>query len=321
MKVDDLAELVALTEVDGIGDKRAAKLFRAFESGEDLRTSPLECFDGFHFVDAVTHDQIRELKPVVENHRERFRQLVDTSIEVIGIYDERYPSDLRELHAPLVLYAKGNIDRLEDKTISVSGSRKTNATGQEWIKEIAINLADAGYTIVSGGARGTDTAAHRGSLEASGATIVVLGTGVNISYPKENEDLFAEIVDAGGLLLSHRPPDAGPDRHAFLDRNQTISALSPGIIIVAADRSGGTIAQYEKAIDQGRQVFVPPREREIQPSSGLNDLRSSDQTIIVTSAEDVGDKLSKTVSSKSTGTNCKQISSQQKDQSTLEDWG
>lgn len=284
MDDDNLATLVALTELPGIGDSRALELFRAFEKGPELQASPRKAFEDFHYVDADTYEQLQDLGSTVGKYRDQFDRYREQGIRIIGIDDDRYPETLRRHHAPLVLYAKGNVARLTDQSVSVSGSRETNESGQEWIRNVAHELAAEGYTIVSGGARGTDTEAHEGALDATGATIVVLGTGVNIPYPEDNAELFSDIVDAGGLLLSHRPPEAEPTRYAFLDRNETISALSPGIIIVATDGSGGTMAQYETALEQGRRVFVPEEGHEIQPNSGLEELRINDSNTVISSA-------------------------------------
>jgi DNA processing protein len=292
MNSDELATLLALTEIDGLGNKRALELFRAFESEEELRSSSLQAFDDFHYVTRETYDQIQGLSEIIQDYRERIEQYRADDIHVIGINDPRYPESLRRLHSPLVLYARGDLDLLQDRSVSVSGARETNSAGKEWVRQTARELASEGYTIISGGALGTDTAAHQGALDSTGATIVVLGTGVNTPYPEENAELFSDIVDQGGLLLSHRKPSAGPVRYAFLNRNKTISALSPGVIIVATDGSGGTISQYEDAVDQNRLVFIPDSEFQIEPSSGLDDLRGLETTTVVSSAEAIQTELS-----------------------------
>ena len=286
MKLDELAGLVALTDIDGIGDSRAYELFQAFESISELSSHPLEVFSEYHYIDSQTHTDFQTLDSKQERHLEAFEAHQNNGITLIGIDDNRYPDTLRNQHAPLLLYAKGAVDRLNDSLVSVSGSRETDSTGRTWIRELCSELAAAGRTVVSGGALGTDTAAHRGTLDTTGATIAVLGTGLNVPYPPENDDLFADIVDDGGLLISHRPPEAEPNRHAFINRNKTISALSPGIIIVATDGSGGTQAQYEIAQKQGRQVFVPPTEIDLSPSKGTDEIRANPKTSTIT-ANDV----------------------------------
>jgi DNA processing protein len=288
MDVDDLAGLVALTTVDGIGDARAYDLYSAFESVADLRSKPLEAFDAFHYVDAETHAELQALEPAIEETRTRFARHQEAGIDLVGIEDDRYPDAVRAHHAPLVLYARGAVDQLADPSVSVTGSRETNDDGRDWIRTRCRELAAAGVTVVSGGARGTDTAAHEGALAAAGpgATVVVLGTGVDTPYPPENAALFERVVDEGGLLLSHRPPEAGPTRHAFLDRNATISALSPGLVVVATDGSGGTMAQYSTATQQDRTVYVPPPGRGIAPDEGLEELRSHSDTTVLDATDD-----------------------------------
>lgn len=321
MDDNDLATLVALTDLEGIGDKRALELYRAFGTGAELQDSPQEAFEDFHYVDTATYQRLQELTPTVEEYRERFQQYRADGIDVIGIDDDRYPSPLRRHHAPPILYAKGNLNRLSGPAVSVSGSRETNEAGRTWVRNVARELATEGYTVISGGARGADTGAHEGALEATGGTIVVLGTGINTPYPEENVDLFADIVDAGGLMLSHRPPDAEPNRYAFLDRNQTISALSLGTVIVATDGSGGTIAQYETALEQGRQVFVPEMGRGIQPDDGLEELRSAESTTVVSFAATILAEIADAQSGDDRKPTGKDHSVQEGDQTSLNEWG
>ncbi|WP_253739057.1 DNA-processing protein DprA [Halohasta salina] len=291
MELDQLAGLVALTDIEGIGDSRAYELFQAFDSISELSSQPMSAFSEFHYVDSQTHAELQTLDSKQGTHLEAFEAYLDDGIVPIGIEDGRYPEALRSQHAPLVLYASGETDRLTDSLVSVSGSRETNSVGCKWIKELSSELARAGRTVVSGGALGADTAAHRGALDATGATIVVLGTGLNVAYPPENAELFAEIVDAGGLVISHRPPPAEPNRHAFIDRNKTISALSPGLIVVATDGSGGTQAQYEIAQKQGRHVFVPPHETDITPAEGIDEIRADSSTSTIRSSGALIDDL------------------------------
>ncbi|WP_235847870.1 DNA-processing protein DprA [Natronorubrum thiooxidans] len=272
-------------------------------------------------MDEETHAQLRELPETIDDYREQFDRYRNDGIEVIGIDDDRYPAALRRNHAPLILYARGNVDLLDDPAVSVSGSRETNEAGRQWIREIACELAAEGYTIVSGGARGSDTAAHEGTLDATGETIVVLGTGVDTPYPEENEALFSDIVDAGGLLLSHRPPDAGPTRHSFLNRNPTISALSSGTIVVATDGTGGTMAQYDIAVEQNRRVFVPEANRDIQPDNGLRELRTAEATTVVSSTASIEAGLLEAVPGDETEPSDTNGSEEQANQTCLDDWG
>lgn len=315
----NLAALVALTDLDGIGDKRALELFRSVKTPEELWSSPLTAFEEFYYVDEKTHGQLQKLPDAIDIYRERFDRYDADGIAVIGIDDERYPAALRRHHAPPVLYARGDVELLAAPSVSVSGSRETNEAGRRWTREIANELAEEGYTIVSGGAGGADTAAHEGALGTEGSTVVVLGTGVDRPYPKENAALFSEVIEDGGLVLSHRPPDARPTRHAFLDRNPTISALSTGTVIVATDGSGGTMAQYEVVVEQDRTVFVPAAELGVQPGGGLEELRGCEATTVVSTAAEIGAELER--SPPSEANHPENADGDRMDQTSLNEWG
>lgn len=278
MKLTHKALLAALTDISGIGDARAYELYNHFDDPWDLLSAPTSLADKYHYVDETTLTDIQSLDSEVEGYLNRFDTYESNGITILGITEDRYPEAVRVGPAPVLLYAKGNVGLLTGDAIGVSGSRGTNETGQQWIKGVSAELAENGYTLVSGGARGADTAAHRGALGTDNSTIAVLGTGVNIAYPPENQTLFDQIIDTGGLLISMRQPDAEPARHAFLDRNELTAALSDGMIFVAADGSGGTMAQYKIALDQDRPIFVPPPNLDIAPNDGLATIREAEAT-------------------------------------------
>lgn len=306
MEIRALAEVKSLTDVSGIGSKRAAALYQEFDSFDELLTASIDAFEDYHYVDADTLTDIRELGEVVESYHRRFRELRDEGIALIGFDDTRYPDGLRDAHMPVMVYARGDTSLLKEPAITFSGSRETNDAGCEWARVVAMDLADS-YVIVSGGALGVDTAAHRGALDASGDTIVVYGTGLDSPYPPANEALFEEIVESGGLLVTERPPEAGPDRHGFLQRNQTNSAISDGIVIPAAAESSGTMSQYRDARDQGRPVFVP--DTKFTPSDGVAKMRNQEGVTSVSGADDVKAALSGSVGTTGSG-----------HQASLDDW-
>lgn len=283
------AILAALTEISGIGDSRARELYNHFEDPKELIDPPKSIISDFHYVGPDTYAKLETFERLVKDYRRQLKQYAQDGIEVLAITEERYPQAAREGPAPVLLYAKGNIDLLKKQTVGVSGSRETNQQGREWIRSLASDLASDGRVIVSGGARGADTAAHRGALDSLASTIVVLGTGANVAYPPENESLFESVVDSDGLVVSMRPPDAEPAQHAFLDRNQLIAALSELMVFVATDGSGGTMAQYEIAVEQSLPVYVAPPDVGIQPSNGLSTIRDSDSAQIVDTPADIYD--------------------------------
>lgn len=292
MNTTGKALLAALTDFSGIGDARAYELYTHFDDPLDLLNAPESLIDEFHYVDATTLTDLQSLDETLETYRRQFTSYESTDITILGIDDGQYPDSVRTNPAPVLLYAKGNVELLAEPAVGVSGSRETNTTGQQWIHSLAAELARDGYVVVSGGARGADTAAHQGALETPQSTIAVLGTGVNTAYPPENQSLFEQIIDAGGLLLSMRPPDAEPTSHAFIKRNELIAALSDGMIFVATDGDGGTMAQYEMARDRDRPLFVPPATLNIEPGDGLPTLRSSNDTTSVQNAGDISEAVS-----------------------------
>jgi DNA processing protein len=287
MEISNKALLAALTNISGIGDARAYELYKHFKYPMDLLSAPASLADSYHYIDEAKLTEIRSLNDEVEDYVDRFNSYEANGISILGITENRYPESVRAGPAPVLLFAKGNLKPLTGHSVGVSGSRETNQTGQQWIKSLSAELAESGYTIVSGGARGADTAAHCGALDTDNLTIAVLGTGVNVAYPPENQSLFDNIIGTDGLLISMRPPDAEPARHAFLDRNKLIAALSDSMIFVATDGNGGTMTQYKMALEQKRPVFVPPTNLDITPNGGLTTMREADGTKIINSASDV----------------------------------
>lgn len=286
MKDTDLARLLALTDINGVGPKRARAIYDFFDSASDIYEGSPNRFNEFHYVDDSKIDHLNELGDEIRAYESQFKRCRNRGIDVIGIYDARYPKSLRDHHGPLVLYTQGDSSLLKQPSISFAGSRETDTNGCEWAHRMAENLTGE-YVIVSGGALGVDTAAHKGALAGDGKTIVVLGTGIDNWYPEKNETLFTEILDLGGLLVSHREPNAGPARHGFLRRNKTNAALSETIIIVATDGSGGTMSQYRDATSLGTPVLVPPPSYGHSPTEGIEQIINAGTATVINSADDV----------------------------------
>ncbi|MEZ3118176.1 DNA-processing protein DprA [Halobaculum sp. MBLA0147] len=294
MRLTDKALLAALTDVSGIGDTRAYELYNHFDDPWDLLSAPGPLTDKYHYIDETTLASIQSLDDEVEDYINLFNEYISKGIKILSITEDRYPEAVCTSPAPVLLYAKGNVEILTGNTVGVSGSRETNRAGQQWIGSLSAELAEKGYTLVSGGARGADTAAHQGALDVNGSTIVVLGTGVNVAYPPENQSLFDQVIDTGGLLISMRLPDAEPVRHAFLDRNELIAALSDRMIFVATDGNGGTMAQYKIACEQDRPIFVPPPGLDVAPNDGLATIREANAAKSITTASELlGSSLTK----------------------------
>lgn len=178
---------------------------------------------------------------------------------VITIKDENYPKLLKYINdPPLVLYAKGKLEFLSHQpAISIVGTRMPSNEGKHKTEKIVQPLIERDFMIVSGMAKGIDRFAHEAALKYNGKTIAVLGAGFQHIYPKQNRQLFEEIVKKG-LLLSEYPPHIPPAKYQFPERNRIISGLSYGTLVVEAMERSGTLITVGQALDQGREVFAMP---------------------------------------------------------------
>ena len=184
----------------------------------------------------------------------------------------QYPAILKEIkNYPAELFYKGNIDILKRRCVSIVGSRGTTSYGRNTAVKIAGNAAEAGLAVVSGMARGIDTCAHRGALDAGGDTVAVLGCGVDICYPAENKKL-KECIERDGLVISEYPPGTGPQKYNFPQRNRIISGLSELTVVVQAGNSSGALITAELAAEQGRDVCAVPGNIDSQYNMGNNKL-------------------------------------------------
>lgn len=200
-----------------------------------------------------------------------------------------YPSLLREIHDPPIgLYRKGNYD-FAAPCIGIVGSRRTTLYGQKTAKSLASDLARRGFCIVSGLARGIDTAAHEGALEAGGRTAAVLGTGIDLIYPPENLALYRRIEESGAIV-SEFPFGRRADRQSFAMRNRIVAGMCVGIIVVETDVKGGSMITARFAGEQGRLVWAVPGRIDQPTSAGCHQLIRDGATLL-TSVDDVLNEL------------------------------
>lgn len=214
--------------------------------------------------------------------------LAEHGCSMVTIMDEHYPPLLRAIPgAPPVLQYKGTIDPETHKhAIAMVGSRKCTIYGTEQANRFASSLGSAGFSVVSGGARGIDSAAHRGSLDAGGQTIVVLGCGLGHVYPKENAKLFDRVVEQGGAVISELPFSTPPSSENFPARNRIISGLSLGVVVIEAGRRSGALITARHAVeDHGREVFAIPGRVDSAASGGSNDLLKSGAHLVTEPGE------------------------------------
>lgn len=208
-------------------------------------------------------------------------------IQKITIESDKYPKQLRKIkNPPKQLYFKGNIDLLKKNIFSIIGSRHGTENGLKQAKQFASELSMQGLVIASGMAIGIDSAAHRGTIETKGETIAVLGNGLDNIYPKENTDLFKDILKNNGLVISEYPPEVEASSKLFLQRNRIVSGISIGVLVVEASYRSGTSVTARYAYSQGKKVFVLPHEIDKKYGVGTNKL-IKEGAFLVTSTEDI----------------------------------
>ncbi len=220
--------------------------------------------------------------------KEELELIEKYAINWTTILDADYPALLKEIHTPpAVLYWRGEpVWQTTEKTVAFVGARKGTAYGQRVVNAVIPTLVAAGYTIVSGGAYGIDTMAHRATLECGGKTIVVIGAGLLIPYLAGNQKLFEQAASAGSVVVSAFPLMHGADKWTFPVRNRIIAGLSQGCVVVQAAKKSGALITSSYALQEGRQVFAVPGPFDDELSVGcLNLIKQGAK--VVCSAQDV----------------------------------
>jgi DNA processing protein len=199
-------------------------------------------------------------------------RLQTTEIRVTTLAEADYPEALRWIpEPPPVLYIWGMLRPEDNLAVAVVGSRKPSPYGQLAAQRLSAELAQHGFTVVSGLARGVDSLAHQGAMQAGGRTIAVLGSGINVVYPPEHRRLY-EAIRGQGAVVSEFPFDTKPDRWNFPRRNRIISGLALGTLVVEASDQSGSLHTARHALEQGREVFAVPGRIDVPSSRGTNNL-------------------------------------------------
>lgn len=248
-----------------------------------MNASELVRFFSLTFAKAQAIVEGLSQKSILEHERE----LIDLyNISWMTVYNDKYPVLLKNIYLPpTVLYWQGAMPG-GNQTLAVIGSRKINYYGISVVESFVPGLVTAGWTIVSGGAVGADTAAHRVTVDSGGHTIVVMGSGLLNPYPVSNKRLFADILDSGGTLLSAFPLTMAPAAGNFPARNRIIAGLSRGCFVVQASRQSGTRITAHYAMEQGRELFAVPGPVDEELSAGCHSL-IQEGAKLVTSVSDI----------------------------------
>lgn len=292
--MNELEALLVLNAVENVSNRQIHELIRFFGSAEKVLnlSSPELLHPNIISEQAVTNI----LKFPKDKFLENEYNLINNNIKIIKYTDSEYPAFLREISdAPVVLYVYGNGLENIDPSIAIVGSRKASVYGMSIAEKFAARLAEYGICIVSGLARGIDTAAHQGCLRAGGITVAVLGCGLGVEYPKENVSLKEEIAERGAVI-SEFPMQTNPLPYNFPRRNRIVSGLSRGVIVVEAAEKSGALITADFALEQGRDVFAVPAMIDHPNSLGTHRLIKEGAKLI-TSVEDVLDDLNLSVQS------------------------
>jgi DNA processing protein len=261
---------LAMARVDGLGVRSAHKLIEHFGSPQAAYMASLteleSCGVPAQVAQAIfAQAGLREAEKEVEAAGK-------AECRIVTLTSDEYPPLLRQISdAPLVLYIRGDTALLSRHAVAIVGTRKPSAYGSSVAHRLASDLAQRGLVIVSGLARGIDSASHRGALEAGGKTVAVLGSGIDVIYPSENRSLVKKIVESGAMI-SEFPLGTGPAPQNFPIRNRIISGLALGVIIVEAAEYSGSLITARLALEQNREVFGVPGNITSAQSFGPNHL-------------------------------------------------
>ena len=221
-------------------------------------------------------------KPIQYPIERELELIHEYGCQVMTLYDAAYPQCLKAIDTPpLVLYITGKLTPEDSLSISIVGSRDAKDYGRKVSYQLSYQLAQHGLTVVSGLAKGIDTSAHRGALEAGGRTIAVMGSGLSFIYPAANSDL-AEKITESGALISEFPMDVKPKPRNFPRRNRIISGLTLGTVVVEASNRSGALITARLAGEQGREVFAVPGEIFSELSTGTHQLINNGAKLINT---------------------------------------
>lgn len=278
---------ITLNLIPGLGSIKIQRLLDFFGSPEIALHANTGLLSKIKGIGPVLAKNIVSWKTITNTAKEL--DLAEKSgTQITTIFDNHYPSRLRNIaDPPVVLYSRGDFSSVHaTKSLAIVGSRQASHYGRIVAKQFAYELAETGVTIVSGLAKGIDTEAHAATIDASGQTIAVIGSGLNRLYPQENSHLARKISQGHGVVISEFPMELGPGKTTFPMRNRIISALSDATLVIEAPSRSGSLITARQAAEQGRQVYAIPGPIDRPHSAGCHDL-IRDGAVLVSSPEHI----------------------------------
>ena len=269
--MDTREAFIALNMVEHVGPVRARLLLEHFGDAPKILAASKSALLRVRNIGDETAGAIANWEKSVDLAGE-LKRIAEFGCHVLIQGDEHYPELLRQIYdPPPVLYVKGELTAKDKNAVAMVGSRQTTHYGIETARKLAYQLAYVGVTVVSGGARGIDTAAHQGALSVKGRTVAVLGTGINLIFPPENADLF-ERISENGALITQFPFNRPADKQSFPIRNRIVAGMTLGTVVVEANTTSGALITANMAVEAGRQVFAVPGRIDSPRSKGCHDL-------------------------------------------------
>lgn len=269
--MDPREALVALNLIEHVGPVRARQLLNHFGDPVavlDASRSQLLQVSG---IGQETAEAIAAWEKSIELAAE-LKRITDFGCRIVTQADAEYPDLLRQIYdPPIVLYVRGQLLPKDKNAVAMVGSRMSTHYGIEVARKLAYQLAYLGVTVVSGGARGIDSASHQGALSAKGRTVAVLGTGINICWPPENKPLYDRVVE-NGAIITQFPFNRPGDKTSFPIRNRIVAGMTLGTVVVEANLTSGALITANFANEYGRQVFAVPGRIDSPRSKGCHDL-------------------------------------------------
>ena len=269
--MDSRQALVALNLIEHVGPIRVRQLLEYFGDAPAILTASRQQLMQVRNIGADIADAIASWEKNIDLGAE-LKRVEEFGCRIVIQSDSEYPELLHQIYdPPVVLYVKGNLQAKDKNSVALVGSRLTTHYGIEVTRKLAFQLAYLGVTVVSGGARGIDSAAHQGALSGKGRTIAVLGTGINLIWPSENKDLFERIAK-NGALITQFPFNRPGDKQSFPIRNRIVAGMTLGTVVVEANLTSGALITANFATEYGRQVFAVPGRIDSPRSKGCHDL-------------------------------------------------